>query len=205
MTRDQIAAKVQSNLNDYGVFYTLPEIHESIQDGYSELAAYTGCIYKSTVITLEASRTYYGLVNFAPDILAVTALFNPMNRRWLSPISLPQLDAIDERWECMNGTPYAFWPVSLHVMALFPHSTTAGDTLYMFYRAQADVLLGLSQPAIPDALHSVLVDYATCDLLEQAEELSKASLSNASYFKGIKAVRDAIGSFRMPDMNLRLG
>jgi hypothetical protein len=205
MTRDQIAAKVQTNLNDVGVFYSLTDLSDSIQDGYSEVAAFTGCIFKMTTINLSANLSYYDLGALIPNFFAVTAIFNPQNKQWLSPVSLRRLEDMRNDWELATGNPFAFWPINFRFIAIFPRVTVTSGTLYIVYRAQADILTASATPQIPTHLQGGLEQYSTGDLLEQAEEFTKAQIELEQYFNSLKDIKNAKNTFRLPDLMSRLG
>jgi len=204
MTRDQIRSRVQTNLNDSNVLYTLDDLNDSIQDGYSEVAAFTGSIFKATSIDIVGNLTYYDFGSLIPDFLAVTAMFNPVTKRWLFPTYLKQLEDIRNDWELAIGNSFLFWPVNFRFVALYPKLSTSTGTLYIFYRAHADTLSGSSTPQIPEDLQQILEDYTTGDLLEQAEEFTKSQLNLANYFKGIQELKQATRKFRLPDYSPRL-
>lgn len=204
MTRDQLTTKIQTKLGDNGIFYQPADLNDSIQDGYSEVAALTGCIFKATSVSLVGNLSYYDFGSLIPDFLAVTAIFNPQIKRWMTPTSLKNLEDIRNDWELAIGTPFLFWPVNFRFVALYPKLTTSTGSLYIYYRAQADTLSSSSTPQIPDDLQIALEDYTVGDMFEQVEEFSKAGISLESYFKGIKDIKQATRSFRQPDLLSRL-
>lgn len=204
MTRDQIASKVQTNLNDSGVFYTSTDLADSIQDGYSEVAALSGCIFKATTINITANLSYYDFGALISDFFAVTAIFNPTIKQWMAPVSLRQLEDVRNDWELAIGNPFLFWLVNFRFVAIYPKLATSTGILYVYYRAHADMLSGSSTPQIPEDLQSVLEAYTTGDLLEQAEEFTKAGISLTQYFKDIQALKQATRTFRTPDLISRL-
>lgn len=204
MTRDQISDKVKRYLNDEGIFYTADDLNDSIQDGYAEVTAFTGCIFKATSISLTGSLTYYDFGALIPDYLGVTAIFNPTTKRWLSPTNLRLLENIRDDWELAVGNPFLFWPINFRFVAIYPKLLTTSGTLYVFYRATADTLVGTSVPQIPEEHQSIIEDYVKCDLQEQAEEFTKAKLEFSNYILGIKELKLAQRSFRQPDLPMRL-
>lgn len=205
MTRDQISDRVQRHLNDEGIFYTVDDLNDSIQDGYAEVAAFTGCIFKATSINLTANLTYYDMGALIPDYLAVTSIFNPATKRWLQPTNLRLLEELRSDWELATGNPFLFWPVNFRFIAIYPRVTVSSGTLYIFYRANADTLTGTSTPQFPEENQSVLENYVQCDLQEQAEEFIKAKLEFNSYISSITELKQAQRSFRFPDLPMRLG
>lgn len=204
MTRDQITAKVATQLGDNNVFYEADDLNDSIQDGYAEVAGITGCIFKATTVNIEANLSYYDFGALISDYLAVTAMFNPQTKRWMTPVSVRQLEDIREDWELATGNSFLFWPVNFRFVAIYPRLTVSSGQLYVYYRAQADVLTGSSTPQIPEEHQAVLESYVTGDLLEQAEEFTKAQIEFDNYEKSILALRYAVRKFRLPDYQPRL-
>ena len=204
MTRDQLGARVQNTLNDVGIFYSAADVNDSIQDGYTEVAALTGCILKATSVSLVGGQTYYDFGSLIPDFHAVTAIFNPQLKRCMSPLGLRQLEEMRDDWELANGSPFCFWPVNFRFVAIYPKLTTSVGTLYVFYRAHANVLTGGDAPQIPELNLDTIEHYVQCDLQEQAEEFTKAKLEFEQYIQGIKDLKKASRSFRMPDLMHRL-
>lgn len=199
MTRDQIVARVQVNLNDSGVLYSVADFNDSLQDGYAEIAALTGCIFKAARIDQVANLTYYDMASYIPDFWAITAIWNTNTKQWLTPSNISILDTIRTDWELANGNPFLFWPVNFRYVAVYPKLTSATGYFYVFYRAQADTLSGSTTPNLADNLQGILEDYTTGDLLEQAEEFIKAQVQFIEYIKGIKAIKQATRAFRLPD------
>ena len=204
MTRDQIAARLQANLQDLGVFYETADLNDSIQDGYSEIVSLTGCIFKAARVAQVSNLTYYDMAAYIPDFWAVTAIWNTNTKRWLTPTNIKLLDDLRNDWELANGNPFLFWPVNFRFVAFYPKLATASGYFYIFYRAQADTLSASTIPNIPEDLQGILEDYSTCDLLEQAEEFTKAKLQFTEYVKGIRALKQATRSFRLPDLSTGL-
>lgn len=201
MTRDQIVARVQTNLNDSGIFYETVDLNDSIQDGYSEVAVFTGSIFKAVRVAQVNNLSYYDFGALISDFWAVTAIWNTNTKQWLSPVNVRILDDIRNDWELANGNPFLFWPVNFRFVAVYPKLISASGYFYVFYRAQANVLSGSDTPNLPDELQGILEDYSTGDLAEQAEEFTKAKLQFQEYIKGLQAVKQATRSFRLPDLS----
>lgn len=180
-TRDQISADIRDALNDAGYFYSADDLNDSIQDGYDEIAAFTGCIEKAVAIDLVADQTYYDLRSLIPDFISLVAVYSRFQKRWLCPCSDRQLDKIRENWEFATGQPFAFWPVNYRWMAIHPRTPDSTQQLYIFYKAAAPTLGATTEPLIPvEICQDITSSYSTMDMFEQAEEWVKAGL----YFKG---------------------
>ena len=183
MSRLLVRNSVREALNDAGYFYLDPEINDSIQDGYDEVAAYTGCIESAAAVDFEANLVYYDFLTLIPDFIALVALWNRRTKRWLQPCSDRELDKMAENWETITGEPSYFVPKSHRYAFLHPALPvdSAGD-LYVFYKAQADQMSDSSVIQIPEPIaQDILFNYTTGDMFEQAEEWNKATLYGADY------------------------
>lgn len=197
VARTSVEATVRLNLNDAGVFYTPEDLTDSIQDCYEEVTAFSGCIIKATTVQFQTGKVYYDFVSLIPDYLAVVAIFNSQTKRWMYPVSLRQLREIRYDWELAIGNPFAFWPVNFRYIAVYPRANNSNGKFFVFYRA-----IGLSTDPllnIPDEHQQVLEDYVTADLLEQAEEFSKASRYFSSYMSGLSNLKRTCRQIRLPD------
>ena len=177
MTRDELASLIITNLNDSGVFNTLDEVNDAIQDGYDDLVLTHGLRPKATAINIAANKVFYDLPTIIPDFVALRAIYFSQNKRWLTSQNLKYFQSCREDWELTTGNPTDYWVANYRRVALFPHPTTSSvDTLWIFYYASAPTLTLLSQDLnIPvDSGFRALENYATSVLLTKAEEWSKA-------------------------------
>ncbi len=177
MTRDELASLIITNLNDSGVFNTLDEVNDAIQDGYEDLVLTHGLRPKATAISITANMSFYDMVTLIPDFVALRAIFYSTNKRWLISRPLKYFQSIREDWELTTGNPTDFWVANYRRVAIFPHPTTSStNTLWVFYYASAPALTSASQDLnIPvDSGFRALENYATSVLLTKAEEWSKA-------------------------------
>ena len=182
MTRDQILDRVKKNLNDEGiVFWTSQDGYDSIQDGYEAVAVESLCIEKSTTLARQDGLLYYNLYQLITDFLAIKAIYNPNSGMWLPSISLKELQGHGNDWEKIVALPTHFCPVSFEYTILWPRYTGTTFNWTIYYAAQAPTLSASTVPLIPTEFQTVLEDYCTADLLEQAQELNKASRYWLSY------------------------
>lgn len=180
-------------------YYSNFDLTNSIQDGYDECVAFSGCILKATSLPFVANLSYYDMIALIPDYIGVYSIFNAVTKRWMIPISRIKLDGFRPDWETSIGTPEYFVPVSHRYLALFRKpSTTYGD-FYVFYRAAAPTLTDTDSIQIPEDYTSALVDYNVSDLLEQQQEFSKASIHLQSYIENLEQLRVWVQNKRLPD------
>lgn len=199
MTQTEVTGRIIRNLNDNNVFYTSEDTKDSIQDGYDEIAAFSGCIIKATTLNWQSGLVYYDFADLISDFTAVTAIFNTNTKRWMFPTSCRSLNEIRFDWEMAIGNPLLFWPVNFRYVAFFPHLTNATGSMYVYYRAKADLLDSNSEINIPTEHLDTIELYSTSDLLEQTEEFTKASLNFKEYLKTLDSLRKAKRQFQYPD------
>jgi len=183
MTLAQIRTNVRSNLYDAAVtFYDDDTIDQSIQDGYNEVAAKCRCITKSVAVQQLALQPYYDFLNVSgiADYLGCIAIFNQDTQFWLrDDVSLRDFDRIRRDWELWVGEPQFWAPHSQQYVAVcpvLPAIITGVNLFTLWYWAQAPALSDDSSvPLIASDMQPMLEWYATGDLLEDAQEVTKAA------------------------------
>lgn len=208
-TRDEIAASCRQFLNDAGVFYNASDLNDSLQDGYDEVCAVSGCIEKIAAISFTANLVYYDMPSLIPDFISVVGIWNRRVKRWMAPCSYRQLDQLSEKWETTLGEPYAFCPLSPRYVAIFPAIANIGvaDTnkMYVVYKAAAATMIGTTEPEIPIQIQEdILINYTCMDMFEQAEEWTKAQEYLKLYTSSHDTLKDKIDR-RDAERLIRLG
>jgi len=189
--------------NDY---YSSFDFLNSIQDGYDEVIAFSGCIVKAAVLPFTANLTYYDLLTLLPDYIGLISIYNTVTNRWMSPTSERKMDKIRPDWETCYGTPELFYPVNHRFLALYRKPSVVGyGNFYIYYIASAPALAANDTIQIPTDYVSALEDYCITDLQEQAQEFSKALMRFSSYQENLSQLQRWAKSSRQPDRlpNLR--
>lgn len=201
MTRDQVLARVRLNLNDVGItFWSSSDANDSIQDGYDDVAINSGCIEKTIPLTPVVNLLYYNLSSTISDYFKLSAIFNPSNNYWLTPVALEVLRQYGPEFEKATGPPTHFCPISFEYTILWPASLVATPNLTLIYAAQANILSATTVPTIPTEFQNILEDYVTADLLEQAEEYVKAG----TYWQSYSEKRKRLKYFMLAKMQERI-
>jgi len=199
-TRDQIAADVRSNLEDAGVtFYSAADVNDAIQDAYDDVAVMSGCIQKSATLNFTSLLSYYDFSTLIPDYFAAVAIYNNNSRRWMHPDSRRSFDKVAFDWEIRTGEPMFWSPIDSKRIAIMPRFVVATGNMTVHYRAQADVLAGSDTPEIHIEMDSLLQQYATADLLDQAQEFIKADVWWQKYFTALMEYKLRIGRLALSD------
>lgn len=209
MTRIQIRALVRANLSDAGVtFFDDAAINDSLQDGYNEVAAKCRCIQKSAVVNQVANSPYYDFITLGiSDYLGTIAIFNPSTNFWLrDDISLRDFDRLRRDWEKWSGQPQFWAPHSLKYIAVAPNlAATNGEQFTLWYWATAPVMTSDSDvPLIATDMQNILEEYATADLLEDASEVTKASVYWSDYEKDKQDYKARCAELARADLLLRV-
>lgn len=176
MTRGELLTRLR-NYFENNVYFSTDDFLTSLQDGYDEAAAFSGCILKAVNLPYEKDLSYYDMIAKITDFVAVFAIFNSVTKRWMSPVSMKKLDRHRVDWETAYGTPEYFSVVSHRYLAMYrkPIADDYGD-MYVYYVAAAPTLTSDDDIIqIPDDLAAVLEDYSVTDLQEQQQEWAKAN------------------------------
>lgn len=188
LTRGDIKVRVSANLEDRGVtFYSDADLNNSMQDGYNEIAAFCQCIIKNVPnINFLANNNYYDFANLTiTDFLFPIGIFNQQSNLWLDDtLTLRDFDRLRYDWETWIGTPQYWAPHSFKYVAIVPKFLSIGSTakLTLRYAAKAPTFIADGDiPLIAEDMKVLLEEYSTADLLESADEYTKASEYWESY------------------------
>lgn len=199
-TRDEISTIVRVNLNDLGVtFYSADDVNDALQDGYDDIAVFSGCIQKTANLTLLDNTVYYDIPAAISDFFAVVAAYNNNSNRWLEFQPLKHFDGVRIDWELWTGEPLFGSISNFRYLAFIPHQVDAVGTITIWYRALAPVLSGSTVPLIHTDEQDLLELYATADLLDQAEEYTKADSYWEQYFTRLMAYKKRVASLATSD------
>jgi hypothetical protein len=231
-TRGQIKTTIRQNLDDNGVtFYSDDDLNESFQDAYDDIAIISQCICKNVTLTWIGQLSYYDFVNDfgVSDYLATTAIFNYTTNRWLrDDLTIRDFDRIRRDWELWEGTPQ-FWassdpnhiaiapkyqnaPGAPGAFSLISFSSafdigTLGSlgTFKLIYWAQAPVLVSdLNTLLTASDVQNLFEFYVTADMLEQAEEFSKAGEYWEKYYNSLQEYSVRVKRINKSDLLLRV-
>ncbi len=205
MTRAEQEIRLR-NYFENNEYYSSFDMLNSIQDGYDEVIAFSGCIVKAATLPFTAGLTYYDLLTLLPDYIGLISLYNTLTNRWMCPTGERKLDKLRPDWETCYGTPELFYPVNHRFMAIYRKPIAVGyGNFYIYYIASAPTLAAGDLIQIPTDYVSALEDYCITDLQEQAQEFTKALTRFESYQENLHQLQRWAKSSRQPDRlpNLR--
>lgn len=180
-TRAQIRTLLKSNLAEAGISsgqYNDDEINDSIQDAYNEIVSKSYCIIKSATVNYVDQMTYYDFITLGiTDYMACIAIFNNNTNWWLrDDISLRDFQRLRRDWETWQGQPQFWAGHSFKYVAIAPKLFTAVGSMLLWYWATAPVLTDGDTPLVANDMQSLFEFYCMGDLLDGAEEPSKAAI-----------------------------
>jgi hypothetical protein len=210
VTRAEIRDTIRENLDDAGVtFYTDVEMNSSIQDCYNEVCAKTLCLAKTASgLSWQNSKNYYDpIVDLAvADYIGTIGVFNNNTKFWLfDNVTMRDFDRIRRDWELWNGQP-EFWSThSLQRFCVVPKMLAATGTFDLRYYAKAPVMTTDSDvPLIATDMHDLFEFYCTGDLLESADEITKAASWWSDYTEHIEVYKQRVHNLAKTDLLLRV-
>jgi hypothetical protein len=208
-TRVQLRLNVRANLSDSGItFYDDNSINNALQDAYNEVAAKARCITKSATVNQVANANYYDFISLGvTDYLGTTAIFNLDTNFWLrDDVSLRDFDRLRRDWEMWNGSCQFWAPHSLQYIAVAPVlPLIVAEQFTLLYWAAAPTLTSDSSvPLVSTDMQPLLEYYATADLLESAEEMTKAQPYWESYRKDLPKYKKRCVQLAAADLLLRV-
>lgn len=200
MLQSDLATRLQIYFQN-STYYQSIDLNDSIQDGYDEVAAFSGCILKAVSLPFVNGLSYYDMYAAGvTDYIGVVAIFNTVINRWMWPTSTRKLSDVRIDWETAAGTPWYFVPINHRFLAIYKKPIVNGyGNFFMFYRAAAPTLASSDTIAIPDDYALCLQDYSITDLWEQNQEWSKAVIHAQAYRKTLEDLRIWAQSKKMPD------
>lgn len=208
MNRGQIVARVERNLSDAGVFFSVNAINDSLQDAYNEVASRTRCIIKSATVNQVANQPYYDFIGAGvTDYLATIGIFNATTNFWLrDDLSLRDFDRLRRNWELWTGTPQFWAPHSLQYVAVTPNeAVVTTQTFTLWYWAIAPTFTSDSDtPLIAADKQNLLENYTCGDLLADAKEFTKAGTYLSQYEEDIQEYKKRCVNLARADLLLRV-
>jgi hypothetical protein len=210
MNRLQLRDRIRKNLVDAGItYYTEENINDILQDAYDLIAAESQCIIKSVTLDWQAKVNYLDFItNFSvTDYLGSIAIFNNTTNQWLNDsVSIRDFDRIRRDWEKWVGTPQFWTPHSQRYIAIAPkYPAVSGQTFVLFYYAQApQFTLDTDTPLVATDMQKLFEFYCTGDLLESAEEISKAQKWTSQYLTDVVVYKERCHNLAKNDLLLRL-
>lgn len=189
MNFNEIKNRVSRDIGDDArVYFDEADVSLAVKEGYEDVVALSQCITKTLTLDFVANQVYYDFEALVEsegdgDFLAVVGIYNNSNNRFLFDDStLRDFSKLRDDWELWVGTPQYWAAAAWNRTALIPHySSVSSETFDLHYWAQAPTFINEDSPNFPTQFHRLIEHYATADLLETAEEFTKAQFAFEQY------------------------
>jgi len=208
MTRSEVKTRVRANLDDLAVtFFTATDIEDSLFDAYYWASVFANTIEKTKNISFQKDCPYYHLQTIIPDHFAVTGVYDVIRERFLRYKSRIELVFLRSNYEVWPGPPEYFFIHSQNYLFIGPQQINVPSVaqssqvdLKIFYRAFDDVATASDNGVfrIPIQGEDCIEFYATADLLEQAQEWTKAQFYWDKFHSQLITSKIAIRDRPMP-------
>lgn len=207
MTRAEVKTRVRANLDDNAVtFFTATDIEDSLSDAYYWASIFANTVEKTKNISFQKDCPYYNLQTIIPDHFAVTGVYDFARDKFLSYKSRLELIGLRANYEVWPGPPEYFFIHSQNYLFIGPQPlniASAGQSgnidFKIFYRAFDDeVTSDNGQYRLPLQGEDCIEFYATADLLEQAQEWTKAQFYWDKFHSQLITSKIAIRDRPMP-------
>jgi hypothetical protein len=209
MTRSELRTDVRSNLSDAGItFYQDQDINNSLQDAYNNICAYCQCIVKSVTLNWLSNVNYYDFLNgnVSPttgqpqnvpvsDYLGTIGIFSNTTNLWLrDDLNIRDFDKIRIDWELWTGQSQYWTPHSLKYIVVVPCLPQGVGNFVLWYWGQAPLFVEqqdtTQEVVIANDMQNLFEYFATADLLESAEEPTKAMIWWQKYFEDRESYKE---------------
>ena len=179
MNRLDIATKIRDNISDAGItYYSKSDINESIQDGYDEVAVYSECIERWTVLPQVVDTTYYDFSTIIPDYYRIISIWGMEYKMFMEPVVDRDLVSYQQDWELASYGSREFMILGPNYVGISGRRSSIGseNQYRIYYKAQANKMtLDTDIPRININYHNLLELYGTADMLDQNQEYGKAA------------------------------
>jgi hypothetical protein len=129
------------------------------------------------------------------DFLGVIGIFSNTTNLWLrDDLNIRDFDKIRIDWELWCGQAQYWTPHSLKYIAVAPCLAQGVGSFILWYWAQAPLWVEqqdtTQEPLVASDMQNLFEYFATADLLESAEEPTKAQIWWAKYFENRESYKE---------------
>jgi hypothetical protein len=137
---------------------TPPEILAAVNEGQQLAALLTLCLETTAAFPLTANTCWYLPRPVLTDLIAPLRFVLGGVR--LRPSVLADLDARDSLWQASSGSPARYALLGFNLMAVTPQPASDVTAQMTYAQSPPALVNDADTPAIPEAYHQNLVDYA---------------------------------------------
>uniref|UniRef100_A0A6M3JY83 Uncharacterized protein n=1 Tax=viral metagenome TaxID=1070528 RepID=A0A6M3JY83_9ZZZZ len=169
-------------------FWSLVEIGDFLNEGYSDLASITKIIETSATLSLVANQYIYSLDS---SCLKINRMYYETDDRIIKPATWADINKQDRWWNETSFDYPKFWvPISTQKIFLWPKpiENESSCITYYFSSLSTDMSDDNDTPAGPDVFHSALIDFA-CAMALLRKRNSEAMAKSKYFYEQYKEKR----------------
>jgi len=189
-----LVARIYERLDDNGTYYTEPEVLHALDIIQRLFAWLTMCVEHRASFSLIGGQTFYSIRSELSDFWAPLRVSLQSNGARLLPMTLDDLDKLDEGWQSTPGTARYYCTMGVDFMAIYPQPAI-GTSLHFTYAAEPLSITSLQSAFdVPSDQLPLLVDGAIWWLrLKEGGAESQATLEGFGRFvQGAKKYREYV-------------
>ena len=208
--RENLRGTILENLTgsrDSSTYYADEDLNESIQDAYNEVVAKSKCYIKNTTISWQSGLNYYNPADYGIiDYLGYIAIFNNNSNLWLrDDVSIRDFNRIRRDWEQWTGEAQFLTSHSQKYFVICPSLAVGTGTFSLWYYATAPKLeMDTDTTIIANDMDILITDYVSKDMLESANEFTKASFYQGRYEQKLSAYKERTHNLAKHQLLLRI-
>ncbi len=174
--KQRVLRKLNESVSD-PQFWSLTDIGDFLNEGYSDLMAGVKILEKSSTLSTVANQMIYPL---ASDCLGITRMYYETSDHLIQPITFEELNRID-LWFSQTTDTYPYYRLS-HVgtqkILLYPKvvSSESNCITYWYRYFPVDLFFDDDIPSTPKTFHDALIDYAVFVGLLRIKSWEKAKV-----------------------------
>lgn len=200
MTRQQIRDMARKRLGETsGVFWSDPEINHWINKAGQEIAFKTKCLKTNGFLSTTQDISEYSLSTNFPKLYSVLDVyFYQSGTIWLKMTAIPNREDLDLRFPGWKNTPSSvpfmyYYDREENNLMFYPapNSANSGTNYVQVYYSMTFTELATDssqdavEPALPNQLHTTMVDWVVALGYETRGYGDKANDAMAKFEKGI--------------------
>jgi len=179
MIFQELSDRIKYDLDDMGlVFFQETDFHTAAINALNKYTTLNGTLETTHHLTLQPNVPYYDLYSTTHNFFAVSEAYNRSTKQFLAFYTPVQLMQIREDYELWKGQTQFITVVDFKRVGFFPFPAVGNVELILKIKLSGFTYTGPSQLLyVPVHAEEVILNLAKQELLEQAEEISKAAAS----------------------------
>lgn len=176
MTHTELTEKLKYDLDDLGMdFFTTEDLNNAILNALNKYTLLNGTCELFRNFSLQPNIPYYDFYNTFPGYFCVAEAYSKSAKQYLAFRTPVQLMQIREDYELWKGSPQFITVVDFRRVGFFPVSTSPVELVLKLKLSESPVINPPGDLYIPAHGEDLVLNFAKQELLEHAEEITKAA------------------------------